>query len=229
LHLHRRDGPSYGTARSEEHKLQFRKHCHLLVDMGYKRIRSEDHSVSDEDWITQRIVEDAKAILRSPMRPKWAERYSLRDQVVLSVPGRETIRRPKIDIEIESNVPNRPTYHFEAKRLRTDRTDSVREYLGKGGLGSFLNELYGRTSDEAGMLGYVQSGNPLNWAQNLAAKLSNAPINPYRLIDGGTWITHRVIASIDNTFRTQHSRPNLGPITLFHRVLDVRSSFAGAE
>jgi hypothetical protein len=197
--------------------------------MGYKRIRSEDHSVSDEDWITQRIVEEAKAILRSPMYPKWAERYSLRDQVVLSIPGRETIKRPKIDIEIDSNTPNRPVYHFEAKRLRSDRTDSVSEYLGKSGLGSFLNELYGRNSDEAGMLGYVQSGNPLNWVQELAAKLSNAPMNPYCLIDGGTWVTHRVITSIDNIFRTQHSRLTLGPITLFHRVLDVRSSFEGAE
>ena len=229
MHLHRRDSPSYGTARAEEHKLQFRKHCHLLVDMGYKRIKSEDHSVSDEDWITQRIVEEAKAILRSPACPRWAERYSLRDQVVLSVPGRETIRRPKIDIEIESNTLNRPTYDFEAKRLRIDRTDSVSEYLGKGGLGSFLSELYARTSDEAGMLGYVQSGNLLDWAQDLAAKLSNAPINPYRLIDGGTWMTYRVIASIENTFRTQHSRPTLGPITLFHRVLDVYSSSADAE
>ena len=98
------------------------------------------------------------------------------------------------------------------------------EYLGESGLGSFLNELYGRTDDEAGMLGYVQSGNPLTWAQALAAKLSNAPMNPYCLIDGGAWDAHRVIASIDNTFRTQHSRPHLGPITLFHRVLDVRSS-----
>ena len=79
------------------------------------------------------------------------------------------------------------------------------------------------------MLGYVQAGNLLNWAQELAAKLSNAPMNPYRLIDGGAWVTHRIIASIDNTFRTHHSRPTLGPITLFHRILDVRSSFAGAE
>jgi hypothetical protein len=79
------------------------------------------------------------------------------------------------------------------------------------------------------MLGYVQSGNLLDWAQDLAAKLSNAPINPYCLIDGGTWIAYRVIASIENTFRTQHSRPNLGPITLFHRVLDVRSSSVDAE
>ena len=221
MHLHRRDSPSYGTARAEEHKLQFRKHCHPLVDMGYKRIRAEDHSASDEDWITQRIVEEAKAILRSPACPRWAERYFLRDQVVLSTPGRETIRRPKIDIEIESNTPNRSTYHFEAKRLRTDRTDSVSEYLGKHGLGRFLKELYARTSDEAGMLGYVQSGNLLDWAQDLAAKLSNAPINPYRLVDNGAWLAYRVIASIGNTFRTQHSRPNLGPITLFHRVLDV--------
>jgi hypothetical protein len=229
LHLHRRASPSYGTARAEEHKLQFRKHCHLLVDIGYKRIKSEDHSVSDEDWITQRIVEEAKAILRSPACPRWAERYSLRDQVVLSVPGRETIRRPKIDIEIESNTLNRPTYHFEAKRLRIDRTDSVSEYLGKGGLGSLLSERYARTSDEAGMLGYVQSGNPFDWAQDLAAKLNTAPMNLYCLVDNGAWIAYRVIASIENTFRTQHSRPNLGPITLFHRVLDVRSSSVDAE
>ena len=131
--------------------------------------------------------------------------------------------------EIESNTPNRPTYHFEAKRLRTDRTDSVSEYLGKRGLGSFLNELYARTSDEAGMLGYVQSGNPLDWAQDLAAKLSKAPMNMCYLIDGGDWVACRVIASIENTFRTQHSRPNLGSITLFHRVLDMRSHFVGAE
>ena len=229
MHLHRRDGQSYGTAHAEEYKLRFRKHCHLLVDMGYKRIRSEDHAASDEDWITQRIVEEVNVILRSPECPRWAGRYSLRDQVVLSVPGRETIRRPKIDIEIESNMPNRPTYHFEAKRLRADRTDSVSEYLGKGGLGSFLNELYARTSDEAGMLGYVQSGNPLDWAQDFAAKLSNASVNPYCLLDDGEWVAYLVVASIENTFRTQHSRPTLGPITLFHRVLDVRSPYGGAE
>jgi hypothetical protein len=223
LHLHRRNDSSYGTARAAEHKVRFRKHCHMLVDMGYKCIKSEDHSASCEDWITQRIVEEANAILKSPQRPRWAERYFIRDQIMLSVPDRTTIRRPKIDIEIESNTPNRPTYHFEAKRLRTDRTDSVSEYLGRRGLGSFLNELYARTSDEAGMLGYVQSGNPLDWAQNLATKLTNAPLNPYYLIDGGGWVAYCVIASIQGTFMTQHSRPNLRPITLFHRMLDVRS------
>ena len=131
LHLHRRGGQSYGTAHAEKHKIRFREHCHLLVDMGYQRIRAEDHSASDEDWITQRIVEEVQVILRSPECPRWAERYYLRDQIVLSVPSRETIKRPKIDIEIESNTPNRPIYHFEAKRLRTVRSDSVREYLGQ--------------------------------------------------------------------------------------------------
>jgi hypothetical protein len=194
----------------------------MLVDMGYKCIKSEDHSASCEDWITQRIVEEIKAILKSSKCPRWAKRYCINDQVVLSVPNRKTIRRPKIDIEIEFAKANHPTYHFEAKRLRADRTDSVSEYLGSSGLGSFLKELYARTSDEAGMLGYVQSGNPLDWAQKLAAKLSNVQMNRYCLINGGNWGACCVIDSLVNTFRTQHSRPSLGPLVLFHRLLDVR-------
>ena len=223
MHLHRRHDSSPGTARATEYKVRFRKHCHVLVDMGYKCIKSEDHSASCEDWVTQRIVEEIKSILKSPECPRWAGRYHIDDQVKLSVPNRKTKSRPIIDIEIEYTKSNRPTYHFEAKRLRTDRKDSMREYLGKRGLGRFLDELYARTSDEGGMLGYVQSGHPFDWTEDLAAKLSDPQRNPYSLIEEGGWTAYSVTASIGGIFRTQHSRPNLGSIMLLHRVLDLRS------
>ncbi len=139
-------------------------------------IRGESHDESEEDFITQRLREAIQAGQRERALPRWADHYFVRDQIHVDVSGLVGKERPIIDVYLESNESRRrPSYHFEAKRLRTARTDSVSEYVGEKGLGMFLVEKYGRMGDEGGMLGYVQSESPTYWAEKISGKLQPDP------------------------------------------------------
>ena len=146
LSLQSRPSGAVGTPERGQYVGQFRRHCHELIALGYSRIYAEDHSRSEEDFITQRLKETIKAAQRAGTLPRWADRFFITDQAPVSVPDRAGKERPKIDIEIESTESrSRPVYHFEAKRLRIDDSHSVSAYVGAEGLGSFLTELYGRS------------------------------------------------------------------------------------
>ena len=187
-------------------------------------MHGEDHSGSDEDFITQRLKETIKAAQRDRTLPRWADRYFITDQAPVSVPDRVGKARPKIDIEIESTeARNRPVYHFEAKRLRIDDSHSVSEYLGPAGLGSFLAELYGRSGDEGGMLGYVQSESPEHWANAIQSKILREPKENHRLTDDGMWVATRITRMLTHTYATRHNRPTLSDITIYHTLLDFRT------
>ena len=214
-----------GVPDRDEYATQFRRHCHQLIAFGYGEIRGEDHSGSDEDFITQRLKETIQAAQRERTLPRWAERYFITDQAPVSVPNRVAKERPKIDIEIESTESrSRPVYHFEAKRLRIDRSDSVSEYLGPAGLGMFLKELYARSGDEGGMLGYVQSESPDYWANAIRSKVQRDPKETHQLTDDGMWTATCLITALKHTYTTRHSRPTLGNITIHHTLLDFRIS-----
>lgn len=211
---------SLGTPSPDSYVAQFRRHCHQLIAAGYERIRAEDHSDSQEDLITLRLKEEVKAAQRDGTLPRWADRYFITDQSPVSVPGRDPIARPKIDIEIESSeFRRRPVFHFEAKRLRTEDSHSVSEYLGTAGLGSFLDELYARSGDEGGMLGYVQSESPKYWAEAIARKLTKDHEGTYRLTDDGDWTPIGLTPALNDTYATRHERPALGNITVYHSLL----------
>jgi hypothetical protein len=212
-----------GTADRYEYVVQFRRHCHQLIAIGYGRINGEDHSSSDEDFITQRLKETLQSAQREGTLPRWADQYFVIDQAPVSVPERVGKERPKIDIAIESTESrNRPVYHFEAKRLRTDDSHSVSEYLGPAGLGMFLAELYGRPGDEGGMLGYVQSESPEHWAKAVEGKFQRDSKDTHRLTDDGMWTATRVVPMLKYTYATRHSRPELGNLTVYHTLLDFR-------
>lgn len=212
-----------GAPDGGDHIVRFRKHCHALVVAGYERIRNESHDKSEEDWITQRIVEEVKSSQRERSLPRWSDRDFIRDQVPVSGEGRIGIERPKIDIEVESAEKcRRPIFHFEAKRLRADDSHSVSEYVGRAGLGSFLDELYARSGGEGGMLGYVQSKSPEHWADAIERKLQRSKRSDTRLRDDGHWQVVSLLKKLDCTYSTRHDRPKLGPITVFHTLLDFR-------
>ena len=82
---------------------------------------------------------------------------------------------------------DRPVFHFEAKRLRQEDSHSVSEYVGAAGLGCFLAGMYARTSREGGMLGYVQSASPDDWAKAIASKLQRDPKEKHQLTGDGSW------------------------------------------
>lgn len=214
-----------GVPGRDEYATQFRRHCHQLIAFGCGEIRGEDHSGSDEDFITQRLKEAVKAAQHEGTLPGWAERYFITDQAPVSVPNRVGKERPKIDIEIESTESrSRPAYHFEAKRLRIDDSHSASEYLGPDGLGMFLTELYGRSGDEGGMLGYVQSESPEHWANAIRSKVQRDPKRTHKLAEDGMWREFPLIAALKHTYATRHARPTLGNITIHHTLLDFRTS-----
>ena len=212
-----------GTPDRREYVVHFRRHCHQLIAVGYDRLRGENHAASDEDFITQRLIETVQAAQRERALPRWADRYFITDQAPVSVPGRIGKKRPIIDIKIESTESRtRPVYHFEAKRLRVDDSHSVSEYLGPAGLGTFLAELYGRSGDEGGMLGYVQSESPEHWADAIGGKVQCDPKERHHLTDDGMWTTTRLIPMLKHTYATRHNRPTLCSITIYHTLLDFR-------
>jgi hypothetical protein len=214
-------GGAIGKPDSREYTVQFRRHCHQLIAFGYEKIREEDHSGSDEDFITQRLKESVKAAQREGTLPQWAKRYYITDQAHVSVPGRVGKERPKIDIEIESaESRSRPVFHFEAKRLRVDDSHSVSEYVGPSGMGSFLAELYGCAGNEGGMLGYVQTDTPGHWANAIQRKIEREPPQKQSLTEDGMWTESRLIPVLQFTYVTRHNRPTLDPITIFHTLLD---------
>lgn len=210
-----------GIPDRNEYVAQFRHHCHQLIAFGYDAIRGEGHSESKENFITQRLKQAIQTGQSDDVMPKWADHYFVQDQIQVDVPGLEVDKRPKIDIHFESSESRRrPVYHFEAKRLRTARTDSVSEYVGKDGLGMFLAELYGRTGNEGGMLGYVQSESPTYWIEKISDKLQSDPQGNHRLTADGAWTNVPVIAAFEHTYATRHTRPNLRNITIYHTLLD---------
>ncbi|MHB1034197.1 MAG: hypothetical protein ACYC35_11025 [Pirellulales bacterium] len=213
-----------GASDRDEYVTQFRLHCHKLIAFGYGAIRGENHSESEEDFITQSLRHAIQTGQRDGFLPPWADRYFVHDQLPVDVPGLEGKDRPKIDIHFESNESRRrPVYHFEAKRLRTDDTHSVSEYVGKNGLGMFLAELYGRVGDDGGMLGYVQSKSPEHWAGKIASKLQPDPQGTFQLTADGAWAKVQLTPELENTYATRHTRPALGSITIYHTLLDFRS------
>ncbi len=216
-----------GIPDRNQYVVQFRRQCHQLIAFGYRTIRGESHSESNEDFITQRLRQAIQTGQRDGVLPRWADRYFVHDQLPVDVPGIEGKARPKIDIHIESSESRRrPVYHFEAKRLRTADTHSVSEYVGKDGLGMFLAESYGRTGDEGGMLGYVQSESPATWAVKIGNKLQLGPPGNHRLTADGAWVKISLISGLEHTYATRHTRPSLRIITIYHALLDFRGNTA---
>jgi hypothetical protein len=96
----------------------------------------------------------------------------------------------------------------------------VSEYVGKGGLGMFLTELYGRMGNEGGMLGYVQSESLTHWSEKIGRKLHPDAPGKHQLTADGTWAGFPLIAELEQTYATRHTRPTLGIITIYHTLLD---------
>lgn len=211
-----------GQALSGDYGNAFRVQCHQLVRTGYDRISGEDHSLSVEDDISMRLVEEINSFLRSDECPRWGERYCVRDQAPQSASGVAARRRPRVDIEMESTERGRPSYHFEAKRLRNN--NSIGAYLGEDGLGCFLSGRYGASCGEGGMLGYVQCESPDYWAGVLSKALEDG--TGFQLTDDAQWLPETIPDGPTLIRNTYHIRVNLPVIRILHSFLDFRSQQA---
>lgn len=205
-----------GKTNATPYILRFRMDCHRLLQIGYDRVKSTgtDYSQTEEDRITQLIVEEIKSYLRGLDVPVWTKRYFVRDQIKQPLPGYPPKKRPIVDIEMESNATGRPLYHFEAKRLCRN-SHPVSDYIGNDGLECFLSGRYAADFNEGGMVGYVQSDCPNCWSGKIAEKLKDSP----HCVEA--WHAENISGGPTYVYMTRHERVRpLSYVTILHSLMD---------
>lgn len=195
-----------------------RFHAHELIAMGYRRMNSSLFADWEEPAITGELVRAIREFSESDEAPTWAVFYSIGDDPPLNVPGRFGKSRSRVDIELErTGVPGRrPRLRFEAKRLEMARGHNVAAYLGNNGMGCFISGKYPVTHDEAGMLGYVQSGDEKDWSDQIERALAQKG-EQYSLAQP---LYHRQqICSLEHTYVSHHFNMSRAAVILIHHVL----------
>jgi hypothetical protein len=187
---------------------------HQLLKLGYDSLNPAEFAAAREETITGGLTAAMKTVLRSRTAPDWTADLTVGEEVYVEDGIRRGKRRLRIDIEFEQvRRGPRPIFQFEAKRLRS--AASLRAYVGRDGLGCFLDGRYAREQDIADMLGYIQSGTVEQRTAQLAGKLDS-----HRgTLATGRW-QPRPCAPRLPTYQTRHRRTaRLGPITILHSLL----------
>ena len=198
----------------------FRRQVFELLRRGYERLDFLAFQDSDEEHITGELVREIRNVIEVRSSPSWAHYYAIHDDPRINAPDRLGKRRLRLDIEFERTCPGKhPRYPFEAKRLSSQTHAKMDKYLGPDGLRQFLFGNYAREQDEAGMLGYVQSETPSDWARK-AHDTFVKNTEMLHLCFDGNWKPVDNLAKFDNCYCSKHNRPSVGtPITLFHVFL----------
>jgi len=201
--------------------IQLREHSLALVWLGYQRMQSAAFADAEEDEITGELVRHMKDAMQDENAPPWTEHYAVCDQVRSNVVGKLGKRRPIVDVEFERHKRGRrPRLRFEAKRL--GRGAGIRDYLGDEGLGAFLVGHYSTTHQEAGMLGYVQTGSEDSWAAKLSTELQSRPTH-HRLADDGAWRQLSLPGAPPHSYQTKHLDARRLPLLVVHVLLRFRA------
>jgi hypothetical protein len=198
--------------------MALRFHAHELIAMGYKQMDNSMYVKWEEPAITGELVRLMRELIESDDAPDWAVYYSIGDDPPLNVAGRLGKSRPRVDIEFERTGVRglRPRLRFEAKRLGTTPRHTVAAYLGADGMGCFISGKYPLTHDEAGMLGYIQSGSEKDWSdqirRTLAEKLDKYYVAspPYH---------QQKICTFEHTYVSHHHTVLQAGIIIIHHVL----------
>lgn len=207
------------AANTPEFREAFLRKCHRLVGLAYRTLDRESLQTAEETEITGELALAMEQLLDRIPPPR-----GMRNLVVFDDPPQNTGRRRgrkrlRVDIEVRAiEVGPKPRFRFEAKRLTSSR--SVARYLGKDGLQMYIRAEYAAEQEDAGMLGYVQTGEPTVWAAQLEARLKEKPVQ-HAVCAGGQWNRYSLGAEIPLTFRSVHDRLSIGrPLVIFHTLLD---------
>lgn len=203
------------------YQLSFIKDVHCILARGFQQLAGTSLAGCDEPAMTGALVKVTRNFLESDeCPPRWRRAYHVNDEVPINdqlLP--KGMSRPRIDIEfIRIGSRQRPAFHFEAKRLRG--TGSLSEYIGEDGLGCFLTGKYSRQQGHAGMLGYVESDAPQEWAHRLRGALRE---HDSILLEGDFW-KQEFLPDLEHCYSTRHTRPDVGQaIGIYHTLLDLRA------
>lgn len=196
-----------------------RLHAHELIAMGYVQMDSQLYVKWEEPAITGELVRIIRELIESDEAPDWAVYYSIGDDPPLNVAGKFGKSRPRVDIEFEKTGVRglRPRLRFEAKRLGTTAGHTVDAYLGKDGMGCFISGKYPLTHDEAGMLGYLQSGSEKDWSDQIKETL-DAKADYYCVVPPP--YHQQNICTLEHTYVSHHyATPQAGTIIIHHVLL----------
>jgi hypothetical protein len=92
-------------------------------------------------------------------------------------------------------------------------------YLGDEGIQRFLDGRYARNDPIAGMLGYVQAGNPGDWALKIGQAIGRDAAR-LGLRSSSPWRAEQLADGLPFTYCSGHDRPAIGhPIEIFHTLL----------
>jgi hypothetical protein len=196
----------------------FVRRVYQLIQLGYNRLTPSQHVEEQEPAITGFLVEKIDQVL-SERAASWMGRFSVHDDPPENAGNRKGKKRKRVDLRIDSgHYSPRARYRFEAKRL--GKGNSIKKYLGIEGLGCFTSGDYAHEEDEAGMLGYVQSGNPEDWAAKIGGAFSQSPIE-FDVDPSFPFSLHSFPATKSLLqYRSRHRRPTIGrPIFIVHTML----------
>lgn len=218
------------TAPASEFWLRFIRDAHRLVAEGFSQLNAAALSDELEEDISGAIKEGIYAWYDAAGRPDWTRVYTV--EVERPVQGakrgnkvRKGKNRPRIDIVVESNEgPARPPcFSFEAKRFY--RSDSVAEYVGTAGLGTFLDGTKAADADAAGMLGYVQDRIVEAAVDDVCDKLNKERATHRITSTGSVWMGCVIDARLGTTYVSRHGRTTpLGEIDVYHSFLCCRAA-----
>ncbi|MGD0445749.1 MAG: hypothetical protein ABSA39_17580 [Edaphobacter sp.] len=199
-------------------RLAFIAKCHRLLALGYNSLDSKTLNSAEETVITGLLVQAINGLIEDENAPSWMEPFIANDDPPQNTPGRLGKRRRRIDIEmVQMQKGARPRFLFEAKRL--GRRAALKAYLGQDGLNLYARGEYAREQVHAGMLGYIQTGDPASWAEQVRSALASDPKKHSVEGDGGL-IPHSVVTELAFTYRSRHTRAAIGlPITVIHTFL----------
>ena len=212
--------PQLGGSTSNTSALRgiFIRRVHQLVQLGYERLLPTGYVREQETAITGFLVEAIDDVLSSRAK-SWMKFFSVHDDPPVNDGRRRGRQRKRVDLRIDSaHLAPRARYRFEAKRL--SRRHSVRTYLGAEGLGCFLRGDYAREEDEAGMLGYVQSGELEDWGRRIGDELGRAPSN-FAVDPAFPFSSHSLPTTESlKTYHSRHNRSTVGrSILIVHTLL----------
>jgi hypothetical protein len=211
--------PSKGRSdNASDYRRAFVERAHQLILMAYDRLTPTSYRVSHEMVITEALVQAICEIFDDPRSEEWVDFFAAYDEAPEKDRNRKGKHRRRLDIKIVSSERRpRQIFSFEAKRL--DRSHSVGAYLGKDGLGLFLEGGYARDVEDGGMLGYVQFGERAGWAAKISQALVASP-RRYAALPDGCWKKWPVIKGLDHCYRSRHMRSSLRrEIDLYHTLL----------
>jgi len=210
--------PAGVSASGTAYTYVFVRRVHTLLGLAYGTLTPSEFVHAEEEDITGELVRAVEAVLDDADSPEWVGLFSVHEDPRVHDSVRRGKRRRRLDIRIDSSQTRpRPRFRFEAKRLGPGHGVSV--YLGKDGLECFLDGRYAREDIAAGMLGYIQAGNPRDWDDKIAAGMKKAA-KEIGLLKSSPWRSERLVAELEFTYRSGHARPKVGrPIEIFHTLL----------